>query len=53
MIAPVKKTAMVKTTESVVAIGASTGGTEALKQVLPKLPVTFRVLSWSNICRKA
>jgi len=39
VIAPAKKTAMVKTTERVVAIGASTGGTEALKKVFIKLPV--------------
>ncbi|MEW6288982.1 MAG: chemotaxis response regulator protein-glutamate methylesterase [Thermodesulfobacteriota bacterium] len=39
VIAPAKKAAMVKTTERVVAIGASTGGTEALKKVLTKLPV--------------
>lgn len=38
VLAPARKHSMVKTTESVVAIGASTGGTEALKQVLIKLP---------------
>ncbi len=31
--------AMIKTTEKVVAIGASTGGTEALKDVLTRMPV--------------
>ncbi len=38
VIAPARKHSMVKTTESVVVIGASTGGTEALKEVLIKLP---------------
>ncbi len=32
---------MIKTTDKVVAIGASTGGTEALRAVLPALPATF------------
>ncbi|MFW5792728.1 MAG: protein-glutamate methylesterase/protein-glutamine glutaminase [Bacteroidota bacterium] len=36
---PIKKdSAMIKTTEKVVAIGASTGGTEALKDLLTALP---------------
>lgn len=33
--------AMIKTTDKVVAIGASTGGTEALRALLPALPPTF------------
>lgn len=33
--------AMIRTTDKVVAIGASTGGTEALRYVLPCLPPTF------------
>lgn len=33
--------AMIKTTDKVVAIGASTGGTEALRYILPSLPPTF------------
>jgi two-component system chemotaxis response regulator CheB len=33
--------AMIKTTDKVVAIGASTGGTEALRALLPALPATF------------
>jgi two-component system chemotaxis response regulator CheB len=33
--------AMIKTTDKVVAIGASTGGTEALRALLPALPGTF------------
>lgn len=36
---PAKKKALVKTTERVVVIGASTGGTEALRQILMALPV--------------
>lgn len=32
---------MIKTTDRVVAIGASTGGTEALRVLLPALPATF------------
>lgn len=39
VIAKKKKSAMIKTTEIVVAIGASTGGTEALKTLLEKLPM--------------
>lgn len=39
VIAPPSRTAMVKTTERVVAIGASTGGTEALRAVLESLPM--------------
>jgi len=39
ILAPPGKTAMVQTTERVVAIGASTGGTEALRVVLESLPV--------------
>ncbi|MCB2183232.1 MAG: chemotaxis response regulator protein-glutamate methylesterase [Desulfobulbaceae bacterium] len=38
VIPPAKKAAMVKTTERVISIGASTGGTEALKNVLMNLP---------------
>ncbi|NTV29799.1 MAG: chemotaxis response regulator protein-glutamate methylesterase [Candidatus Omnitrophica bacterium] len=33
--------AMIKTTDKVVAIGASTGGTEALRALLPALPASF------------
>ena len=33
--------AMIKTTDKVIAIGASTGGTEALRALLPALPATF------------
>lgn len=33
--------AMIKTTDKVVAIGASTGGTEALRELLPALPASF------------
>ena len=33
--------AMIKTTEKIVAIGASTGGTEALKDVITRMPVNF------------
>jgi two-component system, chemotaxis family, protein-glutamate methylesterase/glutaminase len=33
--------AMIRTTDKVVAIGASTGGTEALRALLPALPATF------------
>ncbi|MFZ5771530.1 MAG: protein-glutamate methylesterase/protein-glutamine glutaminase [Thermodesulfobacteriota bacterium] len=39
VIAPAGKTSMARTTEKVVAIGASTGGTEALKEMLTRLPV--------------
>ncbi|CUH39824.1 Chemotaxis response regulator protein-glutamate methylesterase [Jannaschia seosinensis] len=38
MLAPFGRTSMVKTTNKVVAIGASTGGTEALRLVLQSLP---------------
>jgi two-component system, chemotaxis family, protein-glutamate methylesterase/glutaminase len=38
MLAPVKASAMVKTTEKLVIVGASTGGTEALKVFLEALP---------------
>ena len=38
MLAPAGRTAMVQTTQKVVAIGASTGGTEALRRVLEALP---------------
>ncbi len=38
--APVGPRAMIQTTHKVVAIGASTGGTEAIKSVLTQLPVT-------------
>ncbi|AWL13120.1 Protein-glutamate methylesterase [Saliniradius amylolyticus] len=36
----VKRTSMAKTTESVMCIGTSTGGTSALEQILTRLPVT-------------
>ncbi|MCK5579751.1 MAG: chemotaxis response regulator protein-glutamate methylesterase [Candidatus Omnitrophica bacterium] len=35
------KGAMIKTTDKVVAIGASTGGTEAIREILPTLPANF------------
>jgi two-component system, chemotaxis family, protein-glutamate methylesterase/glutaminase len=38
MLAPASRSAMVQTTQKVVAIGASTGGTEALRVVLEALP---------------
>ena len=38
MLAPTGRSAMVQTTQKVVAIGASTGGTEALRVVLQSLP---------------
>jgi len=34
-------TAMIKTTDKVVAIGASTGGTEAIRSIIPVLPPSF------------
>ncbi len=37
----VKDAAMIKTTDKVVAIGASTGGTEAIRHILPLLPANF------------
>ncbi|MBF0511655.1 MAG: chemotaxis response regulator protein-glutamate methylesterase [Candidatus Omnitrophica bacterium] len=37
----VENSAMIKTTDKVVVIGASTGGTEALRVLLSALPVTF------------
>ncbi len=40
MIAPSDRHAMVQTTQKIVAIGASTGGTEALRMVLTALPQT-------------
>jgi len=36
-----KSTSMIKTTDKVVAIGASTGGTEAIRAILPLLPPNF------------
>jgi len=33
--------AMIRTTDKVVAIGASTGGTEAIREILPSLPADF------------
>lgn len=38
VIAPVRSRAMLETTEKVVAVGASTGGTEALRTLLESLP---------------
>lgn len=32
---------MIKTTDVIVAIGASTGGTEAIREILPSLPANF------------
>ena len=37
---PVKRLSMTRTTNKVVVIGASTGGTEAIKEVLTAFPVT-------------
>ncbi|MCX7747368.1 MAG: chemotaxis response regulator protein-glutamate methylesterase [Clostridia bacterium] len=37
-IEPVKGKAMIQTTNKIIAIGASTGGTEAIKEVLTRLP---------------
>ncbi len=37
----VNQSAMIKTTDKVVAIGASTGGTEAIRSILPLLPANF------------
>lgn len=36
-----KMTAMIRTTDKIVAIGASTGGTEAIRQIIPLLPPSF------------
>ena len=38
---PLEMSSMLKTTDVVVAIGASTGGTEALRALIPRLPPTF------------
>jgi two-component system chemotaxis response regulator CheB len=38
---PAKPLALTQTTQKIVAIGASTGGTEALKEVLLRLPANF------------
>ncbi len=38
---PTASAAMIKTTDIVVAIGASTGGTEAIREILPALPANF------------
>jgi two-component system, chemotaxis family, protein-glutamate methylesterase/glutaminase len=40
MLPPPRRQAMARTTESVVCIGASTGGTETLREVLQALPAT-------------
>lgn len=40
-IEPKKMTAMIRTTDKIVAIGASTGGTEAIRQIIPVLPPSF------------
>lgn len=37
----VKKDSLIKTTNKIIAIGASTGGTEAIKHVLEKVPLNF------------
>lgn len=37
----VNSSAMIKTTDKVIAIGASTGGTEAIRAILPTLPANF------------
>lgn len=37
---PLKSSAMIKTTDTIIAIGASTGGTEALREILEVLPPT-------------
>lgn len=36
-----KKSSLIKTTNKVIAIGASTGGTEALSEILEKMPATI------------
>ncbi|MFC2140271.1 chemotaxis response regulator protein-glutamate methylesterase [Candidatus Auribacterota bacterium] len=36
-----KLTAMIQTTDKIVAVGASTGGTEALRKIIPVLPPSF------------
>ncbi|RKY36374.1 MAG: chemotaxis response regulator protein-glutamate methylesterase [Candidatus Omnitrophota bacterium] len=38
---PLKMTSMLKTTDKIVAIGASTGGTEALRSIIAVLPPNF------------
>ncbi|MCX7774128.1 MAG: chemotaxis response regulator protein-glutamate methylesterase [Clostridia bacterium] len=38
LVTPVKSNALIKTTNKIIAIGASTGGTEAIKDVLIRLP---------------
>ncbi len=39
VIAPIKRSAMAETTEKVIVIGASTGGTEAIREVLERMPL--------------
>ncbi len=45
--------AMAQTTETVVAIGTSTGGTQALESVLRALPRVSPGLSWCSTCRRS
>lgn len=52
MLPPPSGRAMAKTTEMVVCVGASTGGTEALREFLEKCPPTPRASSSCSICRK-
>ncbi|WP_404416150.1 chemotaxis response regulator protein-glutamate methylesterase [Marinospirillum sp.] len=40
VVAPLRKSALQETTDKIVAIGASTGGTEALRVLLQSMPVT-------------
>jgi len=48
---PIPSYALSETTHKVIAIGASTGGTEALKAILTKMPLTSPESWWCNICR--
>ncbi len=50
---PVTTSAMIKTTHKVIAIGGSTGGTEALCNVLASFPPTHQVWSRCCICPRA
>jgi two-component system chemotaxis response regulator CheB len=52
MLPPPTGRAMAKTTEMVVCVGASTGGTEALRELLEALPANRRASSSSSICRR-